>query len=307
MALVEVVQLVKTYGTTKAVRGITFTIQEGRCTALLGPNGAGKTTTLNMLSGLLQPTSGEIRFAGVAKGEDLRAHIGYLPQYTAYYNWMSGREFLIYVGRLANMDKRSAAERSDELLQLVGIEEAKNRKIGGYSGGMKQRLGLAQAMMHRPRLLILDEPVSALDPIGRADVLLLMNQLKRETTILFSTHVLPDAEEVCDDVLIINKGEIVTSGSLEAIRRENQRPIIELELEDAEQLDAWLPAWRELAGSAEVERDGSVVRFKMGNADHMEDVKHRLMMQLAERKAPLRRLETASTSLTDLFMEAVQR
>jgi ABC-2 type transport system ATP-binding protein len=307
MPLVVVDQLIKSYGATQAVRGISFAIEAGRCTALLGPNGAGKTTTLNMLSGLLKPTSGEIHFDGVAKGEDLRAYIGYLPQYTNYYNWMSGREFLIYVGRLTGMDKRSAVRRADELLELVGIEEAKNRRIGGYSGGMKQRLGLAQAMMHRPRLLILDEPVSALDPIGRREVLELMKRIKQETTILFSTHVLPDAEEVCDDVLIIRRGEIVIAGSLDDIRKSNQRPVIELELEDAAALADLLPALRELAGTASLEQAGSVVRFMMKDADELQRVRPKLMDRLAARQAPLRRLEIAKTSLEDLFMEAVQR
>jgi ABC-2 type transport system ATP-binding protein len=307
MALMEVRQLVKVYGKTEAVRGISFAIEAGRCTALLGPNGAGKTTTLNMLSGLLKPTSGEIRFDGAGDEKDLRAHIGYLPQYTAFYNWMSGREFLIYVGRLTGMDKRQAGRRADELLELVGIAEAKHRKIGGYSGGMKQRLGLAQAMMHRPRLLILDEPVSALDPIGRREVLELMKRIKEETTILFSTHVLPDAEEICDDVLIIRQGEIVISGSLSDLRAQHQRPVIELELEDAAELETSLPAWRELAGWAKVETAGTFVRFTLANAGELQQVRRRLMTHLAERGTPLRRLEIAKTSLEDLFMEAVQR
>jgi ABC-2 type transport system ATP-binding protein len=305
--LMEVRQLVKTYGSTRAVNGITFTIEAGRCTALLGPNGAGKTTTLNMLSGLLKPTSGEIRFDGATKGEDLRAYIGYLPQYTAYYNWMTGREFLIYVGQLTGMDKRSAVQRAEELLRLVGIEDAKHRRIGGYSGGMKQRLGLAQAMMHRPRLLVLDEPVSALDPIGRREVLELMKRIRQETTILFSTHVLPDAEEVCDDVLIIRQGEIVIAGSLDEIRKSNQRPVIELELEDGEALADWLPALRELAGSAAVEQNGPVVRFTVEDADELPRIRQQLMIRLVELKAPLSRLEIARTSLEDLFMEAVRR
>jgi ABC-2 type transport system ATP-binding protein len=205
------------------------------------------------------------------------------------------------------MDKRSAVRRADELLELVGIEEAKNRRIGGYSGGMKQRLGLAQAMMHRPRLLILDEPVSALDPIGRREVLELMKRIKQETTILFSTHVLPDAEEVCDDVLIIRRGEIVIAGSLDDIRKSNQRPVIELELEDAAALADLLPALRELAGTASLEQAGSVVRFMMKDADELQRVRPKLMDRLAARQAPLRRLEIAKTSLEDLFMEAVQR
>src|SRR5699024_6824411 len=158
--------------------------------ALLGPNGAGKTTTLRMLSGLLKPTTGTIHIANAKKGEDVRHDIGYLPQYPVFHPWMTGKEFLTYVGQLAYLTKKEAAEKADQLLQKVAIYEARNKRIGKYSGGMKQRLGIAQAMIHDPKVLLLDEPVSSLDPIGRREVLTLMEELKQQTTLLFSTHIL---------------------------------------------------------------------------------------------------------------------
>ena len=179
MELLKASDLVKRFGNTNAVKGINFHIEEGRCVSLLGPNGAGKTTTLKMLSGLLEPTSGSIDFKG-EKAKDLRQFIGYLPQYPAFYNWMSGKEFLVFAGQLAKLNVKEAEKRSEELLERVGLTNAKKRKIGGYSGGMKQRLGLAQALIHRPKLLILDEPVLALDPLGRREVLDMIQRLKRK-------------------------------------------------------------------------------------------------------------------------------
>lgn len=310
MSMMDVHKLTKQYGAKKAVNDISFSLHEGRCVALLGPNGAGKTTTLNMLSGLLKPTSGRIQFQGIGQHADLRSHIGYLPQYTAFYNWMSGLEFLVYAGRLAHLTKQDALQRAKHLLQLVGLEEARNRRIGGYSGGMKQRLGLAQAMIHRPRLLILDEPVSALDPIGRREVLELLKQLKQETTILFSTHVLPDAEEVSDDVLIIRQGEIVISGSLADIRKEHQQPVIELEFASSDFADEWLKLGAEAAkasADATVDWQGHIMTITLKHMGDMESVRSGLLQRIAESRAPLRRFEIGQTTLEDLFMKAVQQ
>src|SRR5699024_10985732 len=183
-----------------------------------------------MLAGLLKPTSGSIEFKE-KKAKDLREFIGYLPQSIAFFNWMSGKEFLVFAGQLAKLDRKEAEKRSEELLERVGLTAAKKRKIGGYSGGMKQRLGLAQALIHRPKLLILDEPVSALDPHGRREVLEMMREIKEETTILFSTHVLHDAEEISDDILIMHEGEIAISGSLENVMEAYQQPTLQIEFE----------------------------------------------------------------------------
>src|SRR5699024_5370688 len=143
----------------------------------------------------------------------------YLPQYPVFYSWMTGLEFLMYSGELAHLSKSEATKRAHALLEKVGIAEAKNRRIGKYSGGMKQRLGIAQAIIHQPKLLMLDEPVSSLDPIGRREILTLMNELKNDMTILFSTHILGDADKISDDILLLHHGQIVESGSMEELRR----------------------------------------------------------------------------------------
>lgn len=304
MALLTVDKLVKTFGDVRAVDGIGFEVGEGRCAALLGPNGAGKTTTIQMLTGLLRPTSGAIRLEGVAPGQDYRGLIGYLPQAPAFYGWMTGREFLIYAGRLCGLSAKEAALRSSELLERVGIGAAGKRRIAGYSGGMKQRLGLAQALIHRPKLLVLDEPVSALDPIGRREVMALLGQLKAETTVLFSTHVLHDAEELCDDVLIMRSGRIAMGGSLEQIRERDRKPVLTLETEGDAGSRRWLEGWlRRLPEGVEASsRTASGVRLV---ARDLDAARSELLRELAEAGVRVAKLEVGQTTLEDLFMKAV--
>lgn len=300
MALLKASNLVKQFGNIDAVNKIDFSIEEGKCVALLGPNGAGKTTTLKMLAGLLKPTSGSIEFKG-KKGKDLREFIGYLPQSTAFFNWMSGMEFLVFAGQLAKLGRKEAEQRSEELLERVGLRDAKKRKIGGYSGGMKQRLGLAQALIHRPKLLILDEPVSALDPHGRREVLEMMREIKEETTILFSTHVLHDAEEISDDILIMHDGEIAVSGSLESVMKEYQQPILQIEFES--QADDWLKSIASYSFVSEVNIQGNKASILLTD---MEKGKQALLKEIVDKNLPIRKFEMSQTTLEDLFMKVVK-
>ncbi len=213
-----------------AIEGLSFTIANNQCVALLGPNGSGKTTTLNMLAGLLRPTAGTTQFLG--KPEINRFELGYLPQYPAFPPWMTATEYLDFAGKLSGLSTNKRKQNSEEMLAFVGLEEVKNKRIGGFSGGMKQRLGLAQAMVHEPKLLILDEPVSALlildepvsalDPEGRRDVLKIMQELKKSMAILFSTHVLHDAEQVCDQIVMLKDGRMKWTGSLVDLRNIQQ-------------------------------------------------------------------------------------
>jgi len=300
MELFKASNLVKKYGKMNAVKGISFHVEEGRCVALLGPNGAGKTTTLKMLSGLLEPTSGTIDFKGEV-GKDLRQFIGYLPQYPAFYNWMSGKEFLVFVGQLAKLKRKEAEKRSEELLERVGLMNAKKRKIGGFSGGMKQRLGLAQALIHRPKLLILDEPVSALDPLGRREVLNMMKEIKKETTILFSTHVLHDAEEISDDILIMHAGEIAISGRLESVMEEYRQPILQIEFES--QVDDWIESLVEFSFVSEVNIQGNKTSIVLRD---IVNGKQTLLKEIVDKKLPIRKFEISQTTLEDLFMKVVK-
>ena len=300
MELLLANDLVKRFGQTNAVKGINFHIEEGRCVSLLGPNGAGKTTTLKMLSGLLEPTSGSIEFKG-EKAKDLREFIGYLPQYPAFYHWMSGEEFLVFAGQLAKLGRKQAEKRSDELLERVGITDAKKRKIGGYSGGMKQRLGLAQALIHRPKLLILDEPVSALDPLGRREVLDMMREIKEETTILFSTHVLHDAEEISDDILIMHAGEIAISGSMGSVMDAYRQPILQIEFES--QATEWLKSIASYSFVTEVNIQGNKASIVLND---MVNGKQTVLKEIVDRNLPIRAFKMSQTTLEDLFMKVVK-
>ncbi|REK71571.1 ABC transporter ATP-binding protein [Paenibacillus paeoniae] len=308
--LLQVKGLTKSFGSVHAVKSIDFSIQEGRCVALLGPNGAGKTTTIRMLTGLLAPTSGEVRFHSLARGEDHRSLIGYLPQTPAFHNGMSGMEYVVYSGRLCGLSASDARKRAMELLERVGLASAAKRRVGGYSGGMKQRLGLAQALVHHPKLLVMDEPVSALDPLGRREVLRLLQELKSETTVLFSTHVLHDAEELCDDVVIIRDGEVALQGSLAAIRNEHRRPVIELKLEDAPHAINWAQSFLQKSRTDELRYSWLSEAELQGNrlymtASHMDVARQGLMEELTEHKVPFSRLEVGYSSLEDLFMKVV--
>lgn len=322
MKLLEVQGLVKTFGPATVVNDISFTIKEGHCVALLGPNGAGKTTALKMLAGLLEPSSGTIRLSTASDERvvpdnetpapvqsptatfrgDIRSLIGFLPQYPAFYNWMSGREYLTFSGRLAHMSKQEARVRADQMLETVGLKDAAKKRIGGYSGGMKQRLGIAQALIHRPRLLLLDEPVSALDPIGRREVLDMIRSIQQETTVLFSTHVLHDAEEVCSDIMIMNKGRIVVSGTLDEVRSNYSDPVIRVQSERP--VDEHVERWNRLDCVRDIEASRYEARITVSGLAEARSV---LWEDLLASKVPVTRFEAGRTTLEELFMKAVRQ
>jgi ABC-2 type transport system ATP-binding protein len=300
MSLIKISKLKKSFKETEVIKGLDFVLEKGKCTALLGPNGAGKTTTLRMLSGLMKPTTGSIEFADVKKSGDIRHLIGYLPQFPVFYDWMTGDEFLVYVGKLAGLSQKEASARSLELLGLVGIAEAKARRIGKYSGGMKQRLGIAQALIHRPQLIMLDEPVSALDPIGRREVLELLQGLKKETTILFSTHILNDAEEVCDEILFLHNGEIVESGTMDELRERYQQAKIDLFFRGnpAECITAFSSHPLTLS----IHQEGNKISVFVKD---IELARKEFLKEVLERNWPLDKFEISSMKLEDVFMKVV--
>ncbi|WP_339311595.1 ABC transporter ATP-binding protein [Paenibacillus sp. FSL M7-0896] len=302
MPLLEVKDLHKSFKGHPSVNGISFGIEAGRCVALLGPNGAGKTTTLRMLAGLLPQTAGTITFGGGSPGTDYRQYLGYLPQAPAFYNWMSGHEYILFAARMSGMNAREAAAASGAVLERVGLGSAARRRIGGYSGGMKQRLGLGQALVHRPRLLLLDEPVSALDPIGRREVMELLRDIREETTVIFSTHVLHDAEEICDDVVLMNKGTIAVQGTLSSLRAEYSLPVIRLTTRKEDSAIRWLEALRHKDFIEEaLISDGKAVF----NVTDVALARRTLLQEAVELDIPLLQFEAGSSTLEDLFMKVV--
>ncbi|HJV17241.1 MAG TPA: ABC transporter ATP-binding protein [Bacillales bacterium] len=301
MSLIQIKELTKSFKGTEVIQGLSFGLDKGKCTALIGPNGAGKTTTLRMLSGLMKPTGGSIIFTD-NKTEDIRSLIGYLPQFPVYYEWMSGFEFLAYVGKLTGLNKKAANERSLELLHVVGIADAKNQRIGKYSGGMKQRLGIAQALIHRPQLLMLDEPVSALDPFGRREVMELLKTLKKETTILFSTHILNDAEEICDKILFLHNGKIVESGTMDELRMRYQQSKIDFIFQlNADEFTRLISKY-DWIESIKIEGNRISVTVR-----ELEKARQEFLKLIPDNNLPLSKFEISSLTLEDVFMKVVSK
>lgn len=233
MPAISVKNLTKTFKSFKAVDGLTFDAAENHVIGFLGPNGAGKTTTLRMLVGLSRPTSGEIVISGqpVQFGQSAAHYgVGYLPELPSMYTWLTGHEYLSFVADTFDMSETAKKKTIRELLKLVGLTDAKDRRIGTYSGGMKQRLGIAQALVNDPKVIILDEPVSALDPLGRKDVLEVIEKLKSSRTILLSTHILSDVDKICDDIVLINHGKLVAAQPLPELKAAHATPLLEIEL-----------------------------------------------------------------------------
>ena len=214
----------------EAVRGVSFDVREGETFGLLGPNGAGKTTTIKSILRLIRPDRGTIGLFGAPLSLESMRRIGYLPENPYVYQYLRAPEFLDLCGRLLGMDRAARMKRGREMLELVGLTHALDRPIGRFSKGMMQRVGLAQALLHDPELLILDEPMSGLDPIGRRQVReIVLAERKRGKTLIFTSHVLSDVEMLCDRIAIVNHGTVSARGTLdELLRREVRRVRIQL-------------------------------------------------------------------------------
>lgn len=205
----------KQYENHIAVDRISLRLREG-VYGLLGANGAGKTTLMRVICGILKPTSGSVYFDGIeVKEEGYRAILGYLPQDFGYYPEFTGKDFLLYIAALKGMEKRVAKKKTEELLDLVALQTVAEKKIKSYSGGMKQRLGIAQALLNEPKLLILDEPTTGLDPGERVKFRNLLVELGKKSIVLLSTHIISDLEDITDEVLLMKSGEIVYQGKWE--------------------------------------------------------------------------------------------
>jgi ABC-2 type transport system ATP-binding protein len=225
--MIKCSEVSKKFGSFVALDNVSFTVPNGKCFGFLGQNGAGKTTVLRLLVGLLSPERGEILVAGHSlrtERDQVQRLCGYLPQRPQFYPWLTGEEFVRLSAELVGVPVRQAKSMANKYLAMVGLAEFARRRAGKYSGGMLQRLGLAAALIGDPPVLLLDEPVSALDPQGRDEVFALLKQLlKQEKTILLSSHILHDIEQVCDGVVIIHRGQIMAQGLLpEVLKQSNE-------------------------------------------------------------------------------------
>lgn len=299
---IEVRGLVKRFGSHAALDGIDLDVPAGKVFGFLGPNGAGKTTTLRILTGLARPTSGSARILGeelTRASREVRAEIGFLPDVPGFYPWMTARDFVTFAGRLFGFDGGLLAERTESLLAMAGLASV-STPIGGFSRGMKQRLGIAQALVNAPRLLFLDEPTSALDPIGRREVLDMIASLRGRTTVFFSTHILADVERVCDHVAIIDRGRVVANAAIPDLKQRVGAERVTVEVTgDVEPLVQALTGRPWLTS---LERDGANMSLTVSD------------LALAQREIPaavaaaglgLQRFETGEISLEEVFVQLV--
>ena len=299
--IIQTENLHKRYGKVRALDGLDLHVPAGSVYGFLGPNGAGKTTTLGILSGLRRADKGKAWMLGEAVRLDAlgqRPQVGVLPEEPAFYPWMTPREYLRdFIAPLYRIERKQAAHRAGELLEQVGLQRAAERRIGGFSRGMRQRLGLAQALIHQPAVLLLDEPVSALDPAGRREVLEMIESLRGQCSIVLSTHILADVERVCDMIGIIDNGRMLLEERREDLLRRYVLPIFEIETEDG--LGAWPEQARGIAFVEQVELDGRLARV---HVREIESARQALLASLAGSGLAVRRFELVTPSLEDIFL-----
>jgi ABC-2 type transport system ATP-binding protein len=301
---IEITRLVKKFGDAVALDGIELAVPRGSVFGILGPNGAGKTTALRILTGLARPTSGEARILGAdvsTAGNDVRSQIGYLPDVPGFYPWMTAVELVEYAGRLFGIGPATVRERAESLLEMAGLSDVRT-KVGGFSRGMKQRLGIAQALINAPSVLLLDEPTSALDPIGRREVLEMIASLRGRTTVFFSTHILADVERVCDTVAILDRGRVVANAPIAELKRRAavDRLVIEVDGDVAMLISnlegrPWLRS---------IERGEGVITLAVSD---LKLAQRELPAAIAATGLGLKRLEGAEVSLEDMFVALVRR
>ena len=297
--------LTKQYGDVVALQSLDLDIPAGAIFGFLGRNGAGKTTTMRLLTGLAHPTSGRAWVNGLEMSEAspiAQQQFGYLPQDPAFYTWMTPQEYLGYVADLFRMRRQDKQQRIADMLELVGLKDAATRKIHGFSGGMVQRLGIAQALIHNPPILFLDEPTSALDPAGRYDVLSLIESLRGEVTVFLSSHILADIERVCDTIGIIHEGKLITvekrddllaryaTDSIMMVIEEDSLPRVPRFIETLEAV-AWVTA---------VTHQNDQLRVTV-NAS--EPAKRQLMSLVVQHEIALSKYEWIRPTLEEIFLQ----
>ncbi|MBO4696058.1 MAG: ABC transporter ATP-binding protein [Lachnospiraceae bacterium] len=299
----QVEGLKKRFGTKEVLKGVSFSVPENSVFGFIGQNGAGKTTTMKTILGLLQQDEGVITVFGekVTYGNTkTNRMVGYLPDVPEFYDYMTTREYLRLCAEIAGVPAGERKQRIEEMLKMVGLADEKHR-IKGFSRGMKQRLGIAQALLHKPKLLICDEPTSALDPTGRKEILDALQAAKVQTTVLFSTHILSDVERICDRAAILHNGEIVLSGTMEELharKNGNDFLVAASGREETEALRAHFPKFEEEVISGQE----NVLRWRKGSREDFR----RVLAYVAEKDIAIRSAEWAEATLEDLFLSVTK-
>jgi ABC-2 type transport system ATP-binding protein len=307
--VIQTNRLGKAYGQVQALGALDLRVPEHSIFGFLGPNGAGKTTTMKLLLGLIRPTGGSGTVFGLDIVRDsiaIRSRIGYLPQQPRFIPNMTARETLEFTARFffAGPGPRIEA-RVDEMLELVGLQDKADRPVRGFSGGERQRLGLAQAQVNDPDLLILDEPAAALDPIGRLDVLRVMERLRERTTIFYSTHILDDVQQVSDTVAILNHGRLVAQGPIERLLMGSDNPIYTLSLRgDVAAARARIADLPWVSGIDVVRRDGTSA-WQVSVTDEAAAEARLLRQVLADEQVTVIEFSRKKYELEEIFVSIV--
>jgi len=293
---IQVEHLTKQYGRQRAVDAISFSVREGEIAGFLGPNGAGKSTTMKIITGFLPPTSGVVRVAGENVTQfpgRVKRQTGYLPEHNPLYEDMYVHEYLHFMAGLHDFPRSKRKSRVLEMVQLCGLTIEQNKRIAALSKGFRQRLGLAQALLHNPKVLVLDEPTSGLDPNQLVEVRKLIKTVSKEKTVLFSTHILQEAEALCDRVIVINQGKIVADDKLSVLREGKGAVIVEFTEEVSEE------DLRKVAGEGDVTRLERN-RFRIGQPKD-SDIRQALVRFAADRNLSLVELKREEGSLASIF------
>ena len=300
MDILKVNNLSKSFGSQKIIDNLSFKVGEKTIYGFIGENGSGKTTTMKMILGLLKSDDGTIEVNGekvIYGNTKTNKYIGYLPDVPEFYGYMTAYEYLNLCGEITGISKKERKIRILRLLEMVGLENS-NKRISGFSRGMKQRLGIAQGLLNKPKLLICDEPTSALDPIGRKEILDILKLVKEETTVIFSTHILSDVENICDEIGLLHNGKLALQGSLEEIKmlRKSEGFNIEFKsLEDAARFSKILPI--------ESSKNKTILEY-MGKSE--ADMGYAMKLLYENKIYPLK-VEMREPTLESLFMEVVSK
>lgn len=300
MDILDVSHISKSFGNHTVLKDLSFSVPEHSIYGFIGKNGAGKTTAMKMVLGLYPMDQGEIKVCGekASYGQNrTNRYIGYLPDVPEFYGFMTPPEYLWLCGEITGMPKSVLKDRIPEMLKVTGLYQEK-RRIQGFSRGMKQRLGIAQALINRPRLLICDEPTSALDPAGRKEILDILKSVREYTTILFSTHILSDVERICDEIGILNGGKLAWHGTMEDIHHMGQSQGFEIDFLNAKDAQRLAMEW----DGAKRTNDLQLI-FEGGSKNDMNKV----MEQIAAQNIPVRRMERMEPSLEAFFMEVIEK
>ncbi len=305
--MIEVENLTKQYGPTRAVSGVSFNVQKGEVLGFLGPNGAGKTTTMRVITGFLPPTEGKVRVAGFDVAEEpleAKRRTGYLPELPPVYPDMTVTEYLAFVARIKGVSRRDIKTRLDETMEKCAVGDVRNRQIGKLSKGYRQRVGLAQALIHNPEVLVLDEPTAGLDPKQIIETRDLIKGLEGQHTIILSTHILPEVSKTCQRVVVINSGQIVAVGTPDELTRRLQgfeTVLVTVEGPAA----AVIEKFQRVAGVNWVEpresHDGRVTLEV--HSEKEKDVRAELARATVESGWKLFELKTSGLSLEEIFLK----